>query len=120
MTAANCLEYLNAAFKYDLKALKSGGMEEFFSNRNQLQKQAKEGKQLDGIPQDILESMGLLSLDSAVSKWWEITSTKMQLLFLLLKSEDQIETDDLLSIFSLLGARSKIYHFLNSACILII
>jgi hypothetical protein len=62
------LEYLNAAFKYDLKALKSGGMEEFFSNRNQLQKQAKEGKQLDGIPQDILESMGLLSLDSAVSK----------------------------------------------------
>ncbi len=68
MTAANCLEYLNAAFKYDLKALKSAGMEEFFSNKNQLQKQAKEGKQLDGIPQDILESMGLLSLDTAASK----------------------------------------------------
>jgi hypothetical protein len=68
VTADNCLAYLNAAFKYDLKALKSAGMEQFFSNKNQLQKHAMKGKQLDGIPKDVLESMGLLSLDSAASK----------------------------------------------------
>jgi hypothetical protein len=68
VTADNCLAYLNAAFKFDLKALKSAGMEQFFTNRKQLQKQAMKGKQLDGIPKDVLESMGLLSLDTAASK----------------------------------------------------
>jgi hypothetical protein len=68
MTAANCLKYLNAAFKYDLKPLKAAGMEIYIGNKQQLQKQAKEGKDLDGIPKEVLEAMGLLSLDDPASK----------------------------------------------------
>ncbi len=58
----NCLQYLNLAFKYNLSELKTGAMEVFFANRQQILRSTatKTAGDYSAIPRDFLEALQLL------------------------------------------------------------
>ena len=57
-----CLQYLNLAFKYNLPELKTGAMEVFFANKQQIlrSKATKTAGNYSAIPRDFLEALQLL------------------------------------------------------------
>jgi hypothetical protein len=68
LSDTNCLDYLNLAYRYNLRGLQVAAVESFFARKQHVIQlhvtQPRDVEEYESIPLDVLEAMGLLHCDS--------------------------------------------------------